>query len=334
MPLKKIAYLIGAGATHAEMYNLEEDPSEIYLQNNGLLISDVSKRVMKKAQNIKGFKKNVEFVTSPEGSLNNIELLISLFSTNQIPNSDSKVNRLKRLVQDDILSRLSASRKRRFYLHKALLELHNLTLVQEKLLGIISLNYDDILDEAYKANQITIDYCHTSRDGGRECIPLLKLHGSFNWTKKKIYERTKTISIIPLGMNKNYLVPPYSFIWNRAYEVLIQCDTLRVIGCSLSQSDIGLVDLLFKAHLERTDHFDIEIIDFQKQGEQIKNNYGFFPGIIKPKDIEGSLIADPLILSEDCKGSPFRVWLKAKAEKMLHTMDEINETTYLKKCFE
>jgi hypothetical protein len=78
MILKKIAYLIGAGATHAEICNLEESPSAIFIERNGLLISSVSKRVMREAQEIPGFKKNVESVTSPEGSLN-IELLISLF---------------------------------------------------------------------------------------------------------------------------------------------------------------------------------------------------------------------------------------------------------------
>jgi hypothetical protein len=56
MPLKKIAYLFGAGATHAEMLNLEESPDEYFLQKNGLLISNVSKRVIRKAQNIPGFK--------------------------------------------------------------------------------------------------------------------------------------------------------------------------------------------------------------------------------------------------------------------------------------
>lgn len=324
--------MIGAGATHAEIYNLEEDPSETFLRKNGLLISDVSKRVMKKAQDIRGFKKDVESVTSADGSLN-IELLISLFASNQIPNADHKVNSLKRLVQEDILKRLSPSRKKRFYLHKSLLELHKLIDNRENLLGIISLNYDDILDEAYEACQLPVNYCLTSKDVDSGSLPLLKLHGSFNWRRRKIYERAKTISIIPLGLNKNYLIPPYSFIWNRAFEILVLCDTLRIIGCSLNQNDIGLVDILFKAHLERVNCFEIEIIDFQKQGDQIKNSYGFFPKLIKPKDIEGSLIADPQILSEDCIGNPFKIWLKAKAKKMLPDDQEIQDTKYLKKCF-
>ena len=331
MPIKKIVYLIGAGATHAEIYNLEDAPSENFLQENGLLISNVSKRVMRKAQDVRGFKKNVESVTSPEGSLN-IELLISLFASNQIPNSDSKVNKLKKLVQDDILKRLSMSRKKKFYLHKALLELHNLIVDREHLLGIISLNYDDILDEAYKACKMDINYCHTSNSGDRGSSPFLKLHGSFNWKKIKIYGRTKAISIIPLGLNKNYLLPPYNCIWSRALEILTQCDTLRVIGCSLSQNDVGLIDLLFKAHLERVGYFEIEIIDWQDKGDEIKNNYGFFPGIIKPKDIENSLIANESIY-EMGVGNPFKIWLKTKAQKMLQNIDEINKTKYIKKCF-
>ena len=45
MPLKNIVYLIGAGATHAEILNLEKSPNEKFLRKYGLIISNVSKRV-------------------------------------------------------------------------------------------------------------------------------------------------------------------------------------------------------------------------------------------------------------------------------------------------
>ena len=325
----KIVYLFGAGATHAEILNLEENPNATFINKNGLLISQVSERVIKSAQKSARFKKNVELVTSSEGSLN-IELLITLFESNRIHDSDFKVNHLKTLVRKDILTRLSENRKKKFYLHKALLELHSRIEKRENLIGIISLNYDDILDEAYKKIIGNPNYCHTSKKENN--IPLLKLHGSFNWKNLKPYGKSKNISIIPLGVNKNYLVPPYNFIWSQAFEILMECDVLRIIGCSLNQNDIGLVDLLFKAHLERTNYFDIEIINSQKQGEEIKYKYGFFPGIITAKDIEGALIADRLILSNDADvGNPFKIWLKAKAERMLR--DEVNKTDFIKKCF-
>lgn len=323
--LTKIAYLFGAGATHAEILNLEESPSETFRSKNGLLISDVSKRVMKMAQNIPGFKNNVELVTSTEGSLN-IELLISLFESNRIPKSELKINKLKQLVEEDIIKRLSSTRKRKFYLHKALFELHTKIESREQLGGIISLNYDDILDEAYKLLlESDPNYCLKSKPGTN--YPLLKLHGSFNWNKVNIYGKMKNIPIIPLGINKNYLIPPYNFIWSRAFEILVECDILRIIGCSLNQNDIGLIDLLFKAHLERVEDLEIQIIDFQTVGDQIKNNYGFFRKIVKLEDIEKPLIAD--IVTDT--GNPFKVWLKAKAIKMLD--DGINQTKYLKKCF-
>jgi hypothetical protein len=326
MPIKKIVYLFGAGATHAEIMNLEDSPSETFKNNNGLLISSVSRRVMRSAQSKPGFKNNVEFVTAAEGSLN-IELLISLLASSQIPGSDSKVANLKRLVREDIESILSQRRKNKFYLHKALLELHDLIDSREELLGVISLNYDDILDDAYKSNNKRANYCCTYSKG--DGLPLLKLHGSFNWPQSNAHGPRRELPIIPLGVSKNYLNPPYNFIWGGAFDLLVRCDILRIIGCSLSQNDTGLLDLLFKAHLERRRYFEIQIIDFQAQGDWVKNNYGFFPGIVKPKDIEDALIADESILNADPIGNPFKIWLNAKAHRLVE--DKILETKFLKK---
>lgn len=324
----KIVYLFGAGATHAEILTLVDPPTDTFLSKNGLLISDVSKRVIKIAQNNSRFTEHVKQVTYREGPVN-IELLISLFEANRIPNVDFKVNHLKELIRKDIVSILTDEKKKKFYLHNALFELHTLTEEKEKLLGIISLNYDDILDTSYKKMLKTKpNYCHTS-DGNKD-VPLLKLHGSFNWTEIKISGRVKTIPIIPLGINKNYLTHPYNFIWGTAFELLVQCDILRIIGCSLSQNDIGLIDLLFKAHLERGKRIEIQIIDLESTGEQIKKNYGFFPGIVKATEIEGHLIPDESVNKDLNNVNPFRVWLKAKAWRMLDI--GISETKYLKKC--
>ncbi|MBI4683389.1 MAG: hypothetical protein HY757_09870, partial [Nitrospirae bacterium] len=314
-----------AGATHAEIINLEDSPDQKFRSKNGLLISDVSNRVMKNARYNSRFKKNIELVTSTEGSLN-IELLISLIEINRIPDSDFKINYLKRLIHDDIKDKLSDRRRKKFYLHKALFELHSKITDKEEVLGIISLNYDGILDEAYKIILGTKpNYCFTSERG--ESVPLLKLHGSFDWGKVNIYGKQKKIPIIPLGINKNYLIPPYNFIWSRAFEVMLKCDILRIIGCSLSPNDIGLIDLLFKAHLERASDLEIQIIDFPETGDQIKNSYGFFKKIVKlGDDIKEPPVAD--VITD--VGNPFKVWLKAMG---LHMLDElIKETKYLKKC--
>jgi len=326
--LPKIVYLFGAGATHAEIVNLRKDLSERFLKENGLLINNVSKRVIEEAQRKPRYLKGIKMVSSAEGSLN-IELLISLIEKNRIPGLEGKTQYLKELIQKDITGKLSGYRLKRFYLHKALLELHQ-KIDKEKLLGIISLNYDRVLDEAYKTmnNGNEPNYCFCSEQC--EEFPLLKLHGSFNWENIKIHGRKKTVPIIPFGIDKNYLQSPYSFIWGRALEILTDCDILRIIGCSLNQNDVGLIDLLFKAHLDKGKPFEIQIIDFQEVGETIKENYGFFPEIIKPKDIERALIAsEEIYYKKNPGGNPFKIWLKAKGMKMLK--DKIKKTQYLKK---
>lgn len=160
---------------------------------------------------------------------------------------------------------------------------------------------------------------------------MLKLHGSFNWKNVKICGRKRKIEIIPLGVNKNYLQIPYNFIWGRALEILTECDILRVIGCSLSQNDIALIDLLFKAHLEKGEAFELQIISAENTGTQIKYNYGFFPKIKSLGQIEDNLVPDPIQSNED--GNAFKIWLKAKGSKMLKE-DEIKKTRYLKKVFD
>ncbi len=319
----KIAYLFGAGATHAELQNIEPD---LVKEKTGLLIKNVSSRVIEAARRDEDYLKEVEMVSGTKGSLN-IELLISLIESSKIYGWEKKTQLLKKLVRDDIEAILTKSRTSRFYLHKGLLELHKQKLVQksEKLIGLISLNYDDVLDQAFKEFYDDPNYCFSlDADAfSSDDIPLLKLHGSFNWSKKKIRGRKRTIEIIPLGASKNYLHAPYNFIWNRALEILIECDALRVIGCSMSPNDVHLIDLFFKAHLERKKPFVIEIISSDITGDAIKRDYGFFPKIKKLTELEPELVPEP------DPPNPFRTWLRHKCLNMLK--GQTAQTKYVKR---
>lgn len=319
---KKIVYLFGAGATHAELQNI----APVMAVNEGLLVSHVSSRVIERARREPGYIKDVAMVSGTSGSLN-IELLISLIENSKIRGWDHKAHRLKDLVRRDIGGVLTESRTRRFYLHKALLEFHKHPTIQQKeeLTGLISLNYDNVLDTAYKhyyGRQPR--YCFSVDTGAAlRKIPLLKLHGSFGWTNKSIRGRRRTIEIIPLGSTKTYIHPPYGCIWNQALETLIGCDTLRVIGCSLSQNDFHLIDLLFKAHLERGSAFEIEIIAKDSVGSDIRRTYGFFPGVKSLAEIQ-----DPLIPERD-PDNPFKTWLKYRSSVL--GQQEINKTKYVRR---
>ncbi|MGA2445660.1 MAG: SIR2 family protein [Opitutaceae bacterium] len=321
---KKIVYLFGAGATHAELMALDPDlePDE-----NGLLISNVSKRVISRAKKNLAYIKDVELVTGTSGSLN-IELYMSLIENSKIHNWADKTSLLKQLVEADITSVLKTFGSERFFLHKALLELHDhpKTKAMEDLIGLISLNYDDVLDLAYeKVHPGKINYCFSLDADPHSTIniPLLKLHGSFNWKDQYVLRKKRTIEIIPLGSSKSYLHAPYSFIWNRALDILTRCDILRVIGCSLSPNDAHLIDLLFKAHLERNESFDIQIIDSDEVGDSIKKNYGFLPGI---KLLSGLGVPWKPVVGPS---NPFKTWLQYTADKIIGEPD-LKAMPYLK----
>lgn len=131
------------------------------------------------------------------------------------------------------------------------------------------------------------------------------------------------MDIIPLGSGKTYIHSPYGAIWNRALSTLAECDVLRVIGCSLSPNDLHLIDLIFKAQLERKTAFDIEIIDSEETGERARANYGFFGESIK--------ILSDLGVTSGVTGphNPFRTWLHYRAERFLGE-EIMRQTPYLK----
>jgi hypothetical protein len=320
----RIVYLFGAGATHAELHNI--DPDLIDKSNCGLLVSHVSSRVIERARRDPQYLADVAMVSGTAGSLN-IELLISLIENSKIPGWEYKTKKLKDLVREDIEQILSMSITRRFYLHKALFELHEHPTTQrrERLAGLISLNYDDTLDNAYGQYHGPPRYCFSLDEPlSADDVPLLKLHGSFNWKDVKIRGKRRNIDIIPLGSNKNYIHPPYGCIWNQALQTLIGCDTLRVIGCSLSQNDIHLIDLLFKAHLERGTAFEIEIIAREDVGEGICSNYGFFPALRTLTQIKDNLVP------EAKPENPFKTWLKYKSLALLG-VKKAERTKHVKK---
>jgi hypothetical protein len=102
---KKVAYLFGAGATHAELVALNPD---LVPETDGLLISNVSPRVIKEASADANYIRGLESVSATSGLLKNIELLISLIENAKMSDWDNKARRLKELVQADIENRAVA----------------------------------------------------------------------------------------------------------------------------------------------------------------------------------------------------------------------------------
>jgi hypothetical protein len=95
---RKVVCLFGAGATQSELDNSFPTLKE---KGKGLLIGDVSQRVIETASRTKAYVKDVEMVSARSGSLN-IELLISLLENSKIHGYERKTQLLKSLVQRDI----------------------------------------------------------------------------------------------------------------------------------------------------------------------------------------------------------------------------------------
>lgn len=317
---KKVVYLFGAGATHAEVMNMHKDLTTRIIEEKGLLIKHVSKRVIAKAKKDKDFIKDIEYIMRSDRP-SNIEELVSLIETNRIEKASEKADRLRNLVEDDISSHLQGDKKSNGpVLYKSLLELHKKIHEKEQVFGLITLNYDNLLDKAYK--EILgkePNYCTrfgSRNDLPRNDLPLLKLHGSFEWPTIKMGKNEFRVPIMPLGIRKNYFELPFNFIWGRAGEILAECDTLRVIGCSLDRNDWGLIDLLFKSHLWKGESYEIEIIDFDDTGRDIRQHFGFLPRITKAREIESGIIAERMQNpAEDPLANPFKIWLDAKARR-------------------
>lgn len=333
--IQKVVYLFGAGATHAEMTNSDESmvAAENVQDAKGLLMRHVSRRVLREAQRDKSFQTSIlDVVTTPDGA-DNIELFITLLENNStskdLENAPAKASLLRKLVEEDIGKILTTEVLSKFELHKALFELYEKTSFknQETILAIFSLNYDVVLDDAYKdvlGKDPDYAFPYPGKDPGK--IPLLKLHGSLGWDNVTFLGKpNQKIPIMPLGMNKNYLQLPYNYIWGKAFEALMECNILRIVGCSINPNDVQLVELLFKSHLARQEPFIIDIINRQEAGSTFKSNYNFFPKIRLANEIENDLGIVGLSQGND---GPFKAWLKGIGDKL--QKEEVEKTTYLK----
>ena len=142
---------------------------------------------------------------------------------------------------------------------------------------VITLNYDTLLDSALATAgwNPQVGYCLSgSASKFRWKIPkstlnvryrgvkLLKLHGSLNWFARgsyrqlgRVFDSKPTRIADPARMNEmngfiRQIVPPiygkffahkhWQQIWTRAYEDLLQAETIVVVGCSLVDTDFHL----------------------------------------------------------------------------------------------
>jgi len=285
---KNVVYLLGAGVTHSEK-QLECKRRGVNIQsygrrneNIGLLARDVSKRVvdrlLKKTPDLlsnHGITESLLCDSVWGGAPLDIELFISLLEAMKTEKSEDQAREVRKYFREDIYTNLKIGKKLiKPRLTPLLIKWHR-HIPEEKLTGFLTLNYDSTLEESFKIVKQSFDYGfdindNSSHSDNLEAPYVLKLHGSFDWsftrTKNKIHvssliKNSDDAQWIPPRLNKEYLNYPYNIIHGRAYELLCQCDILRIIGCSLNQNDMGLISLLFKTQRpKRSTPYSIEIV--------------------------------------------------------------------------
>jgi len=295
----KIVYLFGSGATHAEKWldcrirNIESN-----IDKDGLLAANVSSRIIesilrKKKNNIlekygisrDELKKHQlmwgEDPLEKKYPGVDVELLISLIKNIKTKTAENDAKDLMQYFRDDICEKLkTGSRQIIPKLYPALLRWHELNEPKEKLLGFLTVNYDSLIEKSFKSLKKSFDLGFNvennksfgiKQKANEDRVPLLKLHGSFNWVVdndgngKITLTENEDNSIeslwIPPGLNKIYLDYPYNIIHGRAFELLSECNVLRIVGCSLNQNDINLISLLFTTQkVRRLNPYSIELI--------------------------------------------------------------------------
>ncbi|MEK6780993.1 MAG: hypothetical protein AABY93_04775 [Bacteroidota bacterium] len=349
---KRIIYLFGSGATHATI-------NAIDLTKN-LLTSDIRDKIREKEFSIKDKEIPTDVWNELMDAKVDIEHLISILETNYHYHSAQIIRKQYHEAILNLSKEVIANiNKPKFKpnLYSILFDLHKVKKLKEQVTSIFTLNYEDLLEKSLKAHlDIEADYLIASKKSSRLStkIPVLKLHGSFNWLNirpilvgnaHKIKESEALW--IPPGVDKKRENYPFNFLWGRAFSFLTECDILRVIGCSLSRNDWGLIPMIYTAmRLTKVKpSFEIEIIDFFDKGKKIKESYPYLniKNIIEIPEFEKYIrdyftideslpipsYAKDYISSENTKLNIFELWLKSKSFELEQAGIDFSKRKYI-----
>lgn len=295
--MPKIAYLFGAGASEGEIKHRGALKSILM---NGIIDGIVSKLS-------KEPRPKLEDVTNYLTEDANIEQLITLYESSGTAEHIQTAQTLKTLFREELEERVvGPGPDYAPGLFAALLDMHSLEGLDEKLIVVLTTNYEDLIEQAMQAVYGKVNYVIKTvpADGpyvlSNDEVPILKLHGSFNWKNESPVMIQRAISDeqdiiwIPPGVAKKRESYPFDLIWGKARE-LLDCDVLRIIGASLSMNDWELISLLFTTQKLRTDKkssYIIEIIDYPDRCGKIKEQYKYLDirGIFEIPEVREYLV--------------------------------------------
>ena len=280
--LSKVVYLIGAGATHGSIKAVGA--------STGLLIRDLEPYIAEEVRKVLNSRKKYEPFKEVvnEIILNgaDIEHVITFFDESSSAVYRDLADDLRRIFERVLKRELAKTKKDlredRLALYSALLDMYNVEGIDERLQGLLTLNYDDYIEAAARAvYNGNVDYGVEAGSRRNGELPVLKLHGSFAWHDVwPVRVRSSTVARplwIPPGIRKGKDRYPFNLVWGRAREVL-DCDVLRVVGCKLGPSDWDLISLLFStrhSNINRERAYTVEVIDSPNVAMRLQREYPY-----------------------------------------------------------
>lgn len=270
--MEKIVYLIGTGATIAELHH---QGVESYLS-----MFDIQKSILNMSNDKNGKYKDLydRFGLPPEIDIEQMISLLEGCTFSESKAFEEVCKEIKEFFRIYLLSQITNT-KIQSKLSACLLHLHNkyghyMCKDGEDLLGVLTINYDSLIEQAYISvyQGLNIGYPYESKEYNiNRTLPiLLKLHGSFNWQirdnaltissefEKPEYEHDYSGWMPPSVYKKPGGV--FETIWNHAAALLTDCTILRVIGSSLRSEDFALLSLIFTSQIKSPNSFKIELI--------------------------------------------------------------------------
>jgi hypothetical protein len=285
--MKKVVYLLGAGAIKGEMSHqgIESDITMKGIGENVLRLS--------KERNGKYWRMQEDFGIPADLDIELIMSLLKGYTEEESSGLKDVYNELRQLFRMYLTTQIT-ERGVAPKIHCSLLHLHknygdNMGEAGEEMTGVLTINYDSVVDEAFWTVHHGINYGYNfqSKDYGREetVPPLLKLHGSFNWKIEgdkllvsKDFEKGKyedrNGDWIPPSVFKQPPGKVFPMIWEKAAKILINCDTLRVVGSSLRTEDLALLSLIFNSQLRSKTTFSIELIVPYEDAQGVEERRG------------------------------------------------------------
>ncbi len=357
MKKARVTYLIGAGATHA--------CAKAVSSPHGVLMSDLSDELAKQVHELikRKYRKAPEFLDLVNEAMGNdcdFEHVITFLDESVSGRHRQFADELRVIFERVLRKRLKAIERdhgeKPVGLYATLIDLHEVRGAQERLHGLLTLNYDDYIEAAVKKvhkRPLDLGLSLGRLPLDRDPVRLMKLHGSFDWRHTwPVSVRGRAMPLwIPPGIQKAKGRYPFNLIWGRAREVL-DCDILRVIGCRLSPNDWDLVSMLFATRLVRSSGrpYSIEVIDSPVLAEKLQSAFPYLSvkSLLEIDRIGAQLIGEftsgpPRELTSLSPGDKidlltristsshnwFLLWLKHKAETLLSDYGNIKTRAML-----